>query len=281
MVGIDTDSNSIDIEGLTTINFIVGIDTKCAYQLIVGIARANPIVLSESFCSNNLRSPSSKRNRVGLPSGESEFIVPDGGASDFTEPLRFQRVLQGQDISNFNPFYNRAAIGESDISYKGVGFGESFRFHKVLQGQEIFVSSLYGKSSTAEETRGNESLGVVRNSGRLSGSRRGWSSSMQGYNTRSPMRPSASFAQVSSPSLVLMFQQASNPILNFNPVHKFNSLEKYGTKLLPASIGEHDSHGRHHVTMDSFCHANDSVVGSPPLAAQPALQTNQELASSC
>ncbi|KAE8674262.1 Auxin response factor 3 [Hibiscus syriacus] len=43
--------------------------------------------------SNSLLSSSSKRNRVGLPSG---FMVPDGiGASDFSEPLRFQRVLQG------------------------------------------------------------------------------------------------------------------------------------------------------------------------------------------
>ncbi|KAE8720327.1 Transcriptional factor B3 family protein / auxin-responsive factor AUX/IAA-related isoform 4 [Hibiscus syriacus] len=209
------------------------------------------------YSSNNLLSPGLKRNRVGLPSGESELIVPgrffciakslshvmqlyliwsfilltDGiGASDFTEPLRFQRVLQGQEISGFDPFYNvagsrnmhrseirhsfpcsngfdTAAIGNvgreplvnPDISYKGVGFEEYFRFHKVLQGQELFVSSPYGKASTAEETRGNESLGVVRNGGRLLWSRSGWSSSMQGYNTHSPIQPSAAFAQVSSP----------------------------------------------------------------------------------
>ncbi|GMI77644.1 hypothetical protein HRI_001433700 [Hibiscus trionum] len=253
--------------------------------------------------SNSLLSPGSKRNRVGLPSGEPEFMVPDGiGASDFMEPLRFQRVLQGQEILGYNPFYNGAAshnmhrsemphcfpgsngsgitaIGNvgPDISYKGVGFGESFQFHKVLQGQEIFVSSPYRKGST----RGNDGAAVVPNVGQLSGTRSGWSSSMQGHNTHSPITPSAAFAQVSSPSSVLMFQQASNPVLNFNPIHNFYGPEKYGVKLLPASVGEHDSPGRDHVTMDSFCHTNDYFGNSPPLAAQTALQTNQELASSC
>ncbi|KAK8992388.1 hypothetical protein V6N11_048472 [Hibiscus sabdariffa] len=246
--------------------------------------------------SNSLRSPGSKRNRVGLPSGEPEFMVPDGiGASNFMEPLQFQRVLQGQEISGFNPFYNGAAshnmhrsaiqrcfpssngsgitaignVGRDslvnpDISYKSVGFGESFQFHKVLQGQEIFVSSQYRKGSTEEETRGNDGAGVVPDVGRLLGTRSGWSSSMQGYNTHSPIHPSAAFAQVSSPSSVLMFQQASNPVLNFN------GPEKYGVKLLPASIGEHDPRARVH-----------DVGDSPPLAARPAFRTNQELASSC
>ncbi|KAL4289597.1 hypothetical protein GQ457_14G009560 [Hibiscus cannabinus] len=275
--------------------------------------------------SNSLRSPGSKRNRVGLPSGEPEFMVPgtffciansvscvmqlyliwcfilltDGiRASNFMEPFQFQRVLQGQEISGFNPFYNGAAshnmhrsetqrcfpssngsgitaignVGRDslvnpDMSYKGVGFGESFQFHKVLQGQEIFVSSPYRKGSTEEETRGNDGAGVVPNVGRLLGARSGWSS----YNTHSPIHPSAAFAQVSSPSSVLMFQQASNPVPNLN----------HGSKLLPASIGEHDPRARDHVTMDSFCHTTDYVGNSPPLAARPAFRTNQELAASC
>ncbi|KAK8524503.1 hypothetical protein V6N12_029368 [Hibiscus sabdariffa] len=274
--------------------------------------------------SNSLLSPGSKRNRVGLPSGEPEFMVPDGiGASDFTEPLRFQRVLQGQEILGFNPFYNgaashnmhrseirrcfpssngssTAAIGNvgrdplvnPNISYKTVGFGESFQFHKVLQGQEIFVSSPYRKGSIVEETRGKDSPGVP-NVGQLSGTRSGWSSSMQGFNTHSSIQPSAAFAQVSSPSSVLMFQQASNPVPNFGPMHNLYGLEKdpgvsslhtpekYGAEFLPSLTGEHDSRGRDHVTKDSFCHSNDSIGDSQPLAAQPAFKTKQDLASSC
>ncbi|KAE8716976.1 Auxin response factor 15 [Hibiscus syriacus] len=259
--------------------------------------------------SNSLLSSGSKRNRVGLPSG---FMVPDGiGASDFMEPLRFQRVLQGQEIWGFNPCYDSAAshnmhrsetrrsfhssngsgiaaignVGREplvnpNISCKTVGFGESFQCHKVLQGQEIFLSSPYRKASIVEETRGNESPGVP-SVGKLSGTRSGWSSSMQGYDTHSPIQPSAAFTQISSPSSVLMFQQASNPVPNFNLMHNFNDPENYHgvssfctpikcTKLLVSSTGGHDSHGRDHVTMDSFCHSNDS-----------AFRNKQELASSC
>ncbi|KAK8664700.1 hypothetical protein V6N13_084478 [Hibiscus sabdariffa] len=274
--------------------------------------------------SNSMLSQGSKRNRVGLPSGEPEFMVPDGiGASDFTEPLRFQRVLQGQEILGFNPFYNGAAshnmhrseirrcfpssngssiaaignVGRDplvnpNISYKNVGFGESFQFHKVLQGQEIFLSSPYRKGSIVEETRGKDSPGVP-NVGQLSGTRSGWSSSMQGFNTHSSIQPSAAFAQVSSPSSVLMFQQASNPVPNFGPMHNLYGLEKdpgvsslrtpekYGEEFLLSSTREHDSRGRDHVTMDSFCHSNDSIGDSQPLAAQPAFRTKQDLASSC
>ncbi|TYI59390.1 hypothetical protein E1A91_D10G033300v1 [Gossypium mustelinum] len=256
------------------------------------------IELSGSISSSNcLLSPCSKRNRVGLPSGKPEFMVPDGiGAPDFGEPLRFQKVLQGQEILGFSTLYNSAdspnmhwseirrcfpgsngsgiaTIGNVGrdpplnpvISYKGVGFGESFGFHKVLQGQEIFLSSLYRRGSTMEETRGNDGAGLP-NVGQMSGTRSGWSSSMQGYNTHSPVQPSA---QVSSPSSVLMFQQASNPVPNFNPTRNFNQEmergvssfrvpETYGAKLLSSSISEHDSQ---------------------PLAAQPSFGTNQELAS--
>ncbi|XWS15789.1 hypothetical protein CRYUN_Cryun34aG0032000 [Craigia yunnanensis] len=204
--------------------------------------------------SNSLLAPGSKRNRVGLPPGKPEFMVPEGiGASDFGESSRFQKVLQGQEIVGFNTLYGGAdcqnmhcseirrcfpgsngsdiaAIGNvgrdplvnPDISYKGVGFGESFRFHKVLQGQEIFVSSPYRRDPTADETRENDSLGVP-GAGQLSGTGNRWSSLIQGYNTHGHIRSST---QVSSPPSVSTFQQASNSIPNFNPIYNFNSQEK-------------------------------------------------------
>ncbi|XVF25735.1 hypothetical protein REPUB_Repub13aG0239300 [Reevesia pubescens] len=276
--------------------------------------------------SNSLLTPGSKRNRVGLPSGKPEFMVPDGiGASDFGESLRFHKVLQGQEIFSFNTHYDGAdnqnmhrsetrqcfpgsngsgiaAIGNvggdplvnPDISYKGVGFGESFGFHKVLQGQEIFVCPPCRRGPTADETRENDSPGGP-DAGQLSGTRSGWSSLIQGYKTRSHIRPSA---QVSSPSSVFMFQQASNRIPNFNPIHNFNSQEKeqgvnkrssfrasemYGGKLLPSPTGEHNSCGWDLGNLDSFGHSIDFVQlgDSQPLAVQPAFMTSQELASSC
>ncbi|XWS18450.1 hypothetical protein CRYUN_Cryun32bG0044700 [Craigia yunnanensis] len=282
-----------------------------------------------SSSSNRLLAPGSKRNRVGLPSGKPEFMVTDGiGASGFGESLRFQKVLQGQEILDFNTLYDGVdsqnmlwseirrclpgsngsgidAIGNvgrdplvnPDISYNGVGFGESFRFHKVLQGQEIFVSPPYRRGPTADETRENDSPGVS-DAGRLPGTRSGWSSLMQVYNAHNHIRPSAAAAQVSSPSSVLMFQQASNPIPNFNPIHNFNSLEKeqgvnkrssfrapetHGGKLLPSSTGEYNSRRRDLGSLDSFGRSIGSVQlgDSQPLAAQPAFRTSQELASLC
>ncbi|XP_022724470.1 auxin response factor 3-like isoform X2 [Durio zibethinus] len=270
--------------------------------------------------SNILLTPGSKRSRVGLPSGKPEFVVTDGiGASNFGESSRFPKVLQGQEILGFNTLYDGAdsqnmhqsdirrcfpgsngsgiaAIGNvgrdppvnPDISYKGVGFGESFQFHKVLQGQEIFVSPSYRRGPTADENRENDGPGVS-DAGQLSGTRSRWSSLMQGHNAHSRILPSA---QVSSPSSVLMFQHASNPIPNLNSEEKeqgvnkrgsFRAPETCGGKLLPSSAGEYNSRPRDLGSVDSFGHSIAFVQlgDTHPLAAQPAFRTTQELASSC
>ncbi|KAL4333635.1 hypothetical protein GQ457_07G029310 [Hibiscus cannabinus] len=270
--------------------------------------------------SNSLLSPGSKRNRVGLPSGKPEFVIPDGiGSSDFGESLRIQMVLQGQEILGFNtshdgassqvmhqseirrciPVSNGSGIAairnvsrdtlvNPDISYKGVGFEESFGFHEVLQGQEIFGNPSCRRGPTADDGPG------VLDAGQFSGTRGGWSSLMQSYNTRQ-IRPSA---QVSSPSSVLKFQHASNPFPNFNPIRNFNILEKelgvnkhssfrapetYGGRLLPSATGEHDPHRRNLGSMYSFGHSIvDAQLGdSQNLAAQPEFRTSQELATTC
>ncbi|XP_022720829.1 LOW QUALITY PROTEIN: auxin response factor 3-like [Durio zibethinus] len=264
--------------------------------------------------TNSLLSPGSKRNRVGLPSGKPEFMISDGiGASDFGESLRFQKVLQGQEIMGLNTLYDGAncqnmhrsetrqcfpgsnvsgiaAIGNvsrntlmnPDIFYEGVGFGKSFRFHKVLQGQEIFVSPPYRRGPTAAVTNNSRDF---PDTGQLSGTSNRWSSLMQGYNTNSHIRPSV---QVSSPSSVLTFQQTSNSIPNFNRIYNFNSQEKehpetYGGKLLPSSTSEHGSCVRDQGSLNSFGQSNDSVQlgASQPLAAQPTFRTSQNLASAC
>ncbi|XP_039052976.1 auxin response factor 3-like isoform X1 [Hibiscus syriacus] len=267
----------------------------------------------------NLFSLGSKRNRVGLSSGKPEFVVPDG------ESLRFYKVLQGQEILGYNsrhddansqilhqseirrciPVSNGSGIAAirnvgretmvtPEISRKGLGFEESVGFHEVLQGQEIFVNPSCKRDPTADDNRENDAHGVPE-AGQFSGTRGGWSSLMQSYNTHSQMRPSA---QVSSPSSVLKFQHASSPLTSFNPIHNFNSLEKelgvnkqssfhapetYGGRLLPSSTGEHDSHRRNLGSMFSFGHSGvDAQLGdSRTLATQPALKTSQELTTSC
>ncbi|KAK8353619.1 hypothetical protein V6Z11_A05G168300 [Gossypium hirsutum] len=249
--------------------------------------------------SNSLLSPVSKRNRVGLPSGKPEFMVPGIGASDFGESLRFQKVLQGQEILGFNT-HNDGANGQimhrsdisrrfpcsngsgiaairnigrdtlvnPDISYKGVGFEESFRFQKVLQGQETFVSPPCRRGPTVDDTRESDSPGAP-DVGQLSGTRSGWSSLMQSYNN-SRIGPSA---QVSSPSSVLKFQHASNPFANVNPIHNLNSKEKeqrvhksssfHAPETygdgIPSSTGGHGSRRRYLGSLHSFGPSTDTV----------------------
>ncbi|KDO77722.1 hypothetical protein CISIN_1g004106mg [Citrus sinensis] len=281
---------------------------------------------SGSVCgSNNLITSGLKRTRIGLPSGKPEFPVPDGiGVTDFGESLRFQKVLQGQEILGFNTLYDGgdcqnlhpsevrrgilgsngsgiAAIGDgsrnlqvkSDISYKGIGigFGESFRFHKVLQGQEIFPKSPYGRAPTNNEARGIGSLGIS-DGVLVSGSRNRWSAVVPGYNTHTS--PSAPPVQVSSPSSVLMFQLASNPISNYNPPYSLNDQEKeqrvncqsffhnseiYGGKHASSSFLDHSFRGGDQEVMDSIGQSNEHI--SPPLVGQPTVRGSQDLVSSC
>ncbi|KAK1325412.1 Auxin response factor 2 [Acorus calamus] len=117
------------------------------------------IELSGSVSSSNSFAPISKRTKISLPSVKADIPVPGGhDFSDFGESLRFHKVLQGQEIIGFRTSYdgNHASshqsssdvnnlgngvgvmFGNSDTSYKSMGFGESLQFHKVLQGQEIF-----------------------------------------------------------------------------------------------------------------------------------------------
>ncbi|KAK8485099.1 hypothetical protein V6N13_062972 [Hibiscus sabdariffa] len=274
--------------------------------------------------SDGLFTPGSKRNRVG----KSEFMVPDGiGVSNFEESLRSQKVFQVQENSGFNTLndvsdrnmhrseirrcipgsfdssfaavgnVSRDALVGPDISFKSVGFGESFRFHKVLQGQEIFATPLCRKGSAADETPENNGLRLA-DSGKLLGTRSGWSSTIQGYKPHSHIWQSVPSTQASSPSSVLMFQQASNPITNLNPINNISRQEKesrvnrqssicapetYGGKLFPSSTGEHETRGRDLGSLDPFSHSIDSVQlgDSLPLAGQPAFRTSQELDSSC
>ncbi|XP_052202486.1 auxin response factor 3-like [Diospyros lotus] len=239
--------------------------------------------ISSVSTSSNLLTPGMKRTRVGFPPTKPDFPVPKDGTemSDFEESLRFQKVLQGQEILGFNSSYGgddihpplppeirrsnpgsgtarisalgngvRNLLGDSAISYGSIGFGESFGFGKVLQGQETFSNHMYGSSlvvNMVQENRGQGITDCVRAS-RLG---TGWRTLMQGYNTY--LRPIASLAEASSPSSVLTFQQGCTSAPNFHAMFctnqenetsdqsSFDLSETYSGKFMPFSLREHSS----------------------------------------
>ncbi|KAG2327872.1 hypothetical protein Bca52824_010600 [Brassica carinata] len=79
-----------------------------------------------------------KRSRIGFSSGKPDIPVSEGiRSTDYEESLRFQRVLQGQEI--FPGFINISSDGGAGARrgrFKGTEFSDSYGFHKVLQGQE-------------------------------------------------------------------------------------------------------------------------------------------------
>ncbi|KAL6961715.1 Arf GTPase arf3 [Sarracenia purpurea var. burkii] len=227
--------------------------------------------------SSSLVAPGMKRARVGLHSTKPDFPVPrDGtGASDFGESLRFQKVLQGQEIMGFISRYDgsevqnhhsseirrcnpcsgsrssvsvigngvRNLLGDSPIYVGSTGFGESLRFNKVLQGQETFSNSPYGRGPAANN--GHEK--------RAQGS--GWSRLMQGYNTY--LRPSAPSIQVSSPSSVLVFQQSAHA----------------PAPIFPATRGsnQEDNELRNRALFD----VSETYSGKPPTSSVPCERSSR------
>lgn len=271
--------------------------------------------------SSGLMAPGPKRTRIGLPSAKPEVPVPNGmRASDFGESLSFQRVLQGQEILGFTPYdadiHNQhpsetrrcfpgsngsgiAAIGDvrnpvrgSDISYKGMGFGESSRFHKVLQGQEMFPSSTYVRAPIAKEAPDNGGVGMF-DGVQVLNPRNGWSAMMQNNNTH--RHPSAPSLQVSSPSSVLMFQQATNPVSNLSTVNKFRSLEEGRIVDRSSSMSEtaggkfmssfHYDRGfrRNNQGGMNYSGVEHNQVGItlPPLATQSTFSGSPDAVSAC
>lgn len=172
-----------------------------------------------SFLSpSNIMASGLKRNRIGLPLTKPDFPIPGGvGVPDFGESLGFRKVLQGQEKSgshstsngNDNPprhhppseprrcFPTSNSLGIPSIPIGG--FGESFRFQKVLQGQE---THLLASSSHSHHQRPHSRGGPIEiyEGVQVPVSTNGWLK-----------------AQVSSPSSVLMFEQAGFQARNFQP----------------------------------------------------------------
>ncbi|KAG1367940.1 auxin response factor 15 [Cocos nucifera] len=176
-------------------------------------------------------------------SGHNGLLAPDGnGCPDLGEFARFHKVLQGQEFIGFRTPYDgidvtisqetevrnhqyfdmrrstttanscmsggpssgvRVPVGNSDLLYKCIGFSESSGFQRVLQGQELVPENLpYQGAVVNIHSRYGEfgSIDALRTSG--AGNR--CLAPSQGCTLLQPLP-----VQASSPSSVLMFQQAS------------------------------------------------------------------------
>lgn len=234
------------------------------------------------------------------------------GASDFGESFRFQKVLQGQEISSFdNPFdgsgtqnphpsetrrgypggysSGTASMGNNlrdNFTPNGIGFGESFRFRKVLQGQEIHPSSSCGRAQTNNDNHDYGSLGIFDRV-QVPSSRNGWPALMQQGNS-SHIHSSGQSMQASSPSSVLMFQHAMNPVSKFGSVHNNHNQEEHripkrssyatesngGEKLIPFSFISEDRGGSRPSHCSNGRVRNDMLC---PLTAQPSCKSSCRL----
>lgn len=233
-------------------------------------SRLNRVSPWEIEPSGSVLGPSSllvtgtKRTRNGFPMAKPDYPVSgDGtGLSSFAEPLRLQKVLQGQEIMGFNTPYKgidaqghdpsgnkfypgnngsrsstaaenhfKIVRAESNASYEGA-FNETLRFNKVLQGQETAMNPSYGRGPAANqvlETLGNSIIGGVQVP-----NGNGWSH-IRGYHAHAD----SSLRQVSSPASVLMFQQTSTPVSKLNGISG-NNLNKVN-----ASLDTSGRYGRH------------------------------------
>lgn len=171
----------------------------------------------------------------------------------------------------------------SEIASKGIGFGESFRFQKVLQGQEIFPSPPYGRAPATTEAREYGCPGTF-DGFQVPSFRNGWSTMNTPVHRSTPV-------QVSSPSSVLMFQQAMNPVAEFNSAYNGHNQEEQ--RILQRTPYVSESDGRKQ-TSSSFCERNFSRedyggmnsfnqhgTSRSPHSSQSALRGGREMVTSC
>ncbi|GAB2298631.1 Arf GTPase arf3 [Dionaea muscipula] len=182
--------------------------------------------------SGNIMASGLKRNRAGLPLPKPDFPIPGGvGASDLRESLGFSKVLQGQEMLGLNAAA-AARCGSDDPNHPRTSqlrrcfpgsnsiaaamppdiFSEpDLRFRKVLQGQETCLLESYNTDSSygGDSSRNGHRGGVEEI---LEGVKVTKYSSSNGWPAFVMKSPSPHVSSCSSPSSVLMFQQASIPM---------------------------------------------------------------------
>ncbi|KAG8385501.1 hypothetical protein BUALT_Bualt03G0051900 [Buddleja alternifolia] len=228
---------------------------------------------------NSFMLPGTKRSRVNFAGTKPDFPVSRDGneVSDFGEPLRFQKVLQGQEVFGFSTPHPRVEPSrqhQTDMRcypglvgsrfralgnpLEGTVLGESFQFHKVLQGQETVSILPYGRAQEANPVQESNGASVI-NGVQVPSHGNSWSHI---YNARS--YPSPSLGPGSSPSSVLFLHQSSPP------PSQFTSLLQ--NKPVTSSRSGEYQQGREHNLMG---------FSNRPIPSQPFVKENQKLGSMC
>lgn len=227
----------------------------------------------------------------------SRFDTPfDGIGTQCQYPSETRRVFPGSNSSGIAAMGNSVRnlhVNSDNITSGRIGFGESFRFHKVLQGQEIHPSSPQGRAPTANEDSEYGGLGIFDRV-QVPSSRNGWSAIIQSNTTHG--RASAQSIQVSSPSSVLMFQQAINPVSTFNSMQNNHNQEEQrvtkrssyisepnGGKHMPFSFSDCGFNGEDHGgTKSLYLSSDHNQLGiSSPRTTHPEFRSSQDVVSSC
>ncbi|KAH9751066.1 auxin response factor 3 [Citrus sinensis] len=88
--------------------------------------------------SNILVTSGLRRTRIGLPLWRPEFPVPEGiGVTDFGESLRFQTVLQGQEISPKSP-YGRAPTNNEAHDIGSLGISDGLQVPGSIHNRHLY-----------------------------------------------------------------------------------------------------------------------------------------------
>ncbi|KAH6773660.1 Transcriptional factor B3 family protein / auxin-responsive factor AUX/IAA-like protein [Perilla frutescens var. hirtella] len=266
---------------------------------------------------NSFVLPGTKRNRIGFPAAKPDHPVHRDGneVSDFGEPMRFQKVLQGQEVFPFSSSYAGAEASRNHLSdmrgYPGLsGFhtggnsirqlhadaqnslertvvGESFQFRKVLQGQESMSVLSYGRGPQANQVQEKNASNVFNG---IQVPRNGncWSTANQ-YNASPHLSPS--MVRGMSPSSVLLLQQASpqssqitsllhgyqNKLESGNHDSSFCVSQRIPKKFALSEIGPKDD-------LHGFRSSGAPEMHSQthrPLPTQPLFRDNQNFVSMC
>lgn len=242
------------------------------------------------------------------------MLLTDGNdVSDFGEPLRFQKVLQGQEVFPFGSPYAGAEASRNHLSdirgYPSLSSfhaggnsirqhhadarnslertvaSESFQFRKVLQGQETMPILSYGRSPQ-EKNAGNvyNGIQVPRNGC--------WSTQPQ-YNASPHLSPS--MVRGLSPSSVLLLQQSSpqssqitSLLHSYQNKHEashqdsFRASQRTPKKFAPCEVGPKDDDMQHGFRSSDAPEAHSpTVLTHRPLLTQPLFRDNQNFVSMC
>lgn len=212
----------------------------------------------------------------------SFVILTDGNeGSDFGEPLRFQKVLQGQEVFPFSssPYagaeasrnhlsdmrggypFRQQIHADARNSLERIAASESFQFRKVLQGQETMPVLSYGRGPQPNQVQEKSATNHVYNGIHVPRNGNCWSIQPQ-YSASPHLSPS--MVRGMSPSSVLLLQQSSLQSLH----HSYQNQDSFGApQRIPKKFAPHE------IVASEATHC--------PLPTQPLFRDNQNFVSMC